>query len=249
MAARGPRTTRERAKALAEQVRQGTDPLAAQRDTIAAQDKAAVAAKEQERRTRELAFDAYVTRFLEHGIRPGARDRTRSDYAGILRTHVAPLLNWAVSRGDIAKSPMEGMATPAAAKAATGCCPMQSWRLCWRRRGACLQPAPPPARAAQTYSLGNVAAGALAQIRRHCGQVGGIDGRVGDRAVEPSPDGPAAHRAFAIRPAGHLAQPAPPHAPDGHGELGMNKEMHMRPLRPVAIIILANPCPMDAPAA
>lgn len=150
-----PDSAREAAKALAGQVREGTDPYAAKQASIAAQDRAAEAKREQDRRTRELAFDAYVTRFLEHGIRPGARERTRSDYAGILRTHVAPvlkskplpdvtradivrimdripakqpavrrivfavvrkLLNWAVSRGDIAKSPMEGMATPAAAQ-------------------------------------------------------------------------------------------------------------------------------------
>jgi integrase len=148
-----PEKARVRAKALAEQVRKGEDPLIAQRATVAAQDRAAQAAREQERRTRELAFDAYATRFVEHGIRSDARDRTRADYAGILRTHVSPvlkakplpditradvvrvldripakqpavrrivfavlrkLMNWAVSRGDIAKSPMDGMATPVA---------------------------------------------------------------------------------------------------------------------------------------
>lgn len=148
-----PDSARETAKALAEQVRQGTDPYAAKQAQIAAQVRVAEAERDHERRTRELAFDSYAARFVEHGIRPGARERTRSDYAGILRTHVVPLLgstplpdisradivriidripakqpavrriafavlrkllNWAVSRGDIAKSPMDGMATPAA---------------------------------------------------------------------------------------------------------------------------------------
>lgn len=148
-----PDSARKRAKALAEMVRLGTDPFAAKQAAIAAQDRAVEQAREHERRSHELAFDAYAARFVESGLRPDARDRTRADYAGILRTHVTPvlkskplpdvtradivrimdriptkqpavrrivfavlrkLLNWAVSRGDIAKSPMEGMATPTA---------------------------------------------------------------------------------------------------------------------------------------
>ncbi len=87
-----PDSARERAKELAEPVRAGIDPIDTQRAEIAAHGQAQLFAIEGARRSRELAFSSYVERFLANGLRPGARERTRTDYAAMLRNHVTPIL-------------------------------------------------------------------------------------------------------------------------------------------------------------
>ena len=87
-----PDSARERAKELAEQVRAAIDPIDTERGELTARERATALAVEQERLSRDLAFNAYVERFLANGLKAGARERTRADYAAMLRNHVMPVL-------------------------------------------------------------------------------------------------------------------------------------------------------------
>jgi integrase len=87
-----PDSARERALVLAEQVRAAIDPIEAERSEIAARESARAAAIEHARSLRELAFDAYVQRFLALGLKSETRPRTREGYASTFRNHVTPVL-------------------------------------------------------------------------------------------------------------------------------------------------------------
>ena len=87
-----PDSARSFAKKLAIEVAQGIDPIDGVRSKIAAGEQAKELAIEEHHRARELAFRAYVERFLAGGLRTGARERTRADYRAMLRNHVTPIL-------------------------------------------------------------------------------------------------------------------------------------------------------------
>jgi integrase len=87
-----PEKARKRAEDLAVLVKSGVDPIDAERGDRRAQARAAEIAVERERQARELAFRTYADRFVEDGLRQAASDRTRSNYRGMLRNHVIPVL-------------------------------------------------------------------------------------------------------------------------------------------------------------
>lgn len=86
-----PDQARVRAEELAGDVRRGIDPLEAERAAADAKRSAKAAAEDQALRMRELAFADYAERFLDLGLRPGTRERTREGYASALRRHVVPV--------------------------------------------------------------------------------------------------------------------------------------------------------------
>ena len=87
-----PDSARNRAKELAEQVRAKIDPLDAERGELTARERNKAMAAEQERLSRDLAFNAYAERFLRLGVKSATRPRTRECYASTLRNHVSPVL-------------------------------------------------------------------------------------------------------------------------------------------------------------
>ena len=87
-----PEQARKVAKSLSAQVELGIDPIDAKRKMIASDERARASAIEHERLSRDLAFNAYAERFIAHGLKAGARERTRADYAAMLRNHATPVL-------------------------------------------------------------------------------------------------------------------------------------------------------------
>ena len=87
-----PEQARKVAKSLSAQVELGIDPIDAKRKMIASDERARASAIEHARLSRDLAFNAYAERFIAHGLKAGARERTRADYAAMLRNHATPVL-------------------------------------------------------------------------------------------------------------------------------------------------------------
>lgn len=87
-----PDQARKRAQELRADVVRGIDPIDAERAAIAEKQRAKAKAVEEARLRNELDFSNYLETFLNNGLTPGTRERTKEIYAQSLRNHAAPRL-------------------------------------------------------------------------------------------------------------------------------------------------------------
>ncbi|MCB2079788.1 MAG: site-specific integrase [Novosphingobium sp.] len=87
-----PDQARKIACDLAAQVASGIDPVEAKREAERLKVEQEHRASEEARQREVLAFATYVETFLEKGLEPDLRPRTREGYEGALRNHAVPVL-------------------------------------------------------------------------------------------------------------------------------------------------------------